>query len=226
MAARKPIRARREHPPAVGATHRQKTPHVTCLADQGTCCATEDSAVHGSPTGQPTHIAPPCNAKRDPAHRDQHTERACSMFACRDFGPFLATALPMRLKPCFAICASPTGFWPPHTGNVSSSFVLDSSIVYWSGIGALVASGACVHFPNTQTKALMPVKKQLTPILDHLIRLGPNNFLMHYWNRLTKRCPRTSCGDRLALVVVANLPAPSKHQAAALHPIGANGGTI
>ena len=206
MAARKPIRPRRERPLVVAATRCQKAPHVTCLADQGTCRAKEETAVHRSPTGQPTHTARPCNARRDPAHRGQRTERAFSSFRCREVGILLATARPMQLKPCFARFAPREGLWPPHTGNVSSSFVLDSSIVYWSGIGALVASGACVHFPNTQTKALMPVKKQLTPILDHLIRLGPNNFLMHYWNRLTKRCPRTSCGDRLALVVVANFP--------------------
>ena len=190
MAARTPIRPRRERPPAVDATHRQKAPHVTCLAVQGTCCATEDSTAHGSPTGQPTHIARPCNARRDPAHRGQRTERAFSSFVCREVGILLATARPMQLKPCFAIFASQEGFWPPQTGNVSSCFVLESSIVYWSGMGALVASGARVHLPKTKTKNRTPVKKQLTPILDQLIRLGPKNFL-YYWNRLSTRRPRT-----------------------------------
>ena len=85
----------------------------------------------------------------------------------------------MQWTPCFAIFASQEGFWHPQTG-------MESSIAYWSGIGALVACGARVLFPNTQTKNLMPVKKQL-----QLIRLGPNNVLMNYWDRLTKRCPRT-----------------------------------
>ena len=101
------------------------------------------------------------------------------MFACRDFGILLAHALPMQWTPCVAKLASQEGFWPPHTG-------MESSIAYWSDIHAFVAWGARVLFPNTRTKNLMPVKKQL-----HLIRLGPDNFLMKYWNRLTKRCPRT-----------------------------------
>ena len=111
--ARKPIRPRREHPPAVGATQRQKTPHATCL-DDGTC---------------------PCNERRDPAHRGHRAERP-SLFACRDFGILMANASPMHLKPWSAILAPQGGFRPPHTGNVSSCFVLEPSIVYWSDIGA------------------------------------------------------------------------------------------
>ena len=61
----------------------------------------------------------------------------------------------------------------------------------------------------------MPAKKQQTPILDQLIRRGPN---------LESYDEAVSEDSRFALVVVANFQTSSKRRAGALRPIGANGG--